>query len=126
VAQPHVIAQLAKVKDSYNCDALSIAGATAAVDDQQWLDESRAKIVATRERMTTALRKLGFSVVSSQANFVWCTHTAQPVEPLYQELKSSCILVRYMNYRGWGDGLRISVGTDEQIDACLSLLQTKV
>ena len=48
VAQPHMIQQLVKVKDSYNCDALSIAGATAAIDDQAWLAENRAKILATR------------------------------------------------------------------------------
>ena len=48
VAQPHIIQQLVKVKDSYNCDALSIAGATAAIDDQAWLAETRARIIATR------------------------------------------------------------------------------
>ncbi len=48
VAQPQIIEQLVKVKDSYNCDALSIAGATAAIDDQAWLAENRAKVLATR------------------------------------------------------------------------------
>ena len=46
-----------------------------------------------------------------------------PVKPLYEQLKAEQILVRYMNYPGWGDGLRISVGTDEQIDACLAVLK---
>ena len=124
VAQPDVIAQLMKVKDSYNCDALAIAGATAAIDDQPWLCDTGAKIIATRQRMTAELEQLGFSAVPSQANFVWCTHAAQPVQPIYEALKSHRILVRYMNYGGWGDGLRISVGTDEQVDACLSLLKT--
>jgi histidinol-phosphate aminotransferase len=124
VAQPHVIEQLRKVKDSYNCDALSIAGATAAIDDQAWLQETRAAILATRERMTGALRGLGFASVPSQANFVWNPHPSVPVEPLYQRLKAAGVLVRYMNYALWGDGLRISVGTDEQVDACLNLLKT--
>ena len=57
----------------------------------------------------------------SQANFVWSPHPSVPVEPLYQQLKAAGVLVRYMNYAGWGDGLRISVGTDEQVDACLAL-----
>jgi histidinol-phosphate aminotransferase len=126
VAQPQVIRELRKVKDSYNCDSLSIAGATAAMDDQQWLQETRSQIIATRERMTTALRELGFDALDSQANFVWCTHASVPVEPLYQQLKQSGVLVRYMLYPNWGDGLRITVGTDEQVDACLSLLQTFV
>jgi histidinol-phosphate aminotransferase len=124
VAQPQIISQLRKVKDSYNCDALSIAGATAAIDDQAWLQETRARILATRERMTGALQGLGFASVPSQANFVWNPHPSVPVEPLYQQLKANGVLVRYMNYAGWGDGLRISVGTDEQVDACLSLLKT--
>jgi histidinol-phosphate aminotransferase len=124
IAQPHIIEQLRKVKDSYNCDAISIAAATAAIDDQAWLAETRAAILATRTRMTTTLRELGFASVDSQANFVWNPHSSRPVEPLYQQLKSAGILVRYMNYAGWGDGLRISVGTDEQVDACLSLLKT--
>ncbi|HRX78108.1 MAG: histidinol-phosphate transaminase [Planctomycetaceae bacterium] len=124
IAQPQVIAELMKVKDSYNCDALSIAGATAAIDDQAWFVANRAKVIATRQRMTAALEQLGFSVIPSQANFVWCTHPTRPVQPLYEELKNNRVLVRYMNYPGWSDGLRISVGTDEQVDACTALLKT--
>jgi histidinol-phosphate aminotransferase len=126
VAQPQVIRELCKVKDSYNCDSLSIAGATAAIDDRAWFDETRTKILATRARMTGALKEVGFDAVDSQANFVWCTHTSMPVEPVYRELKQAGILVRYMLYPAWGDGLRISVGTDEQVDACLDQLKTFV
>ncbi|HEX7376200.1 MAG TPA: histidinol-phosphate transaminase [Pirellulales bacterium] len=123
VAQPHIIAGLNKIKDSYNCDALSIAAATAAIDDQAWLAASRAKIIATRQRLTRSMRELGFETVPSQANFVWCPHPRTAVKPLYERLKSNGVLVRYMNYPDWGDGLRISVGSDAQIDACLSLLR---
>ncbi|MHB1035202.1 MAG: histidinol-phosphate transaminase [Pirellulales bacterium] len=126
VAQPQVIQQLIKVKDSYNCDALSLAAATAAVDDQAWLAENRAKVLATRARLLAGMRDLGFETVDSQANFVWCTHARLSAKPLYEQLKANRILVRYMNYPGWGDGLRISVGTDEQIEACLGLLRTMV
>ena len=71
------------------------------------------------------MRWLGFASVDSQANFVWNPHPSLPVRPLYERLKAERILVRYMNYAGWGDGLRMSVGTDEQIEACLAaLLQT--
>lgn len=122
VAQPHIIEQLVKVKDSYNCDMLSIAGATAAIDDQAWLTENRSRIIATRQRMERDLTQIGFSVVPSQANFVWCTRP-EPVKPIYEALKRERILVRYMNYPGWGEGLRISVGTDEQIDALIATLK---
>jgi histidinol-phosphate aminotransferase len=126
VAQPQVIEQLEKVKDSYNCDALSIAGATAAIDDQAWLAENRKKVLATRARLTAGMRELGFATVDSQANFVWNPHPKIPVKPLYERLKTRGVLVRYMDYRGWGDGLRISVGTDEQIETCLTLLRGMV
>ena len=123
VAQPHIIRGLVKLKDSYNCDALSIAAATAAIDDQDWLAANRAKILATRATLTAGMRELGFTAVDSQANFVWCTHPSQPVKPLYEYLKENRILVRYMNYPGWSDGLRVSVGSDEQVAACLALLK---
>ena len=126
VAQPSLISQLLKVKDSYNCDALSTAGATAALGDQAWLLENRTKILQTRQMLEKQLVELGFQVVPSQANFVWCTHLERPLKPLYEELKAERVLVRYMNYSGWGDGLRISVGTDEQVTACLELLKGKV
>lgn len=124
IAQPHIIAELHKVRDSYNCDSLAIAGATAAISDQRWLADNRAKVLATRARLEAGMADLGFDVTPSQANFVWSTHPDRPLKPLYEGLKSSKILVRYMDYAGWGDGLRISVGTDEQIDACLSVLKS--
>ncbi len=123
VAQPHIITELMKVKDSYNCDTLSIAGATAAMSDQQWLRENRARVLASRVRMADRLRGIGMTVETSHANFLWCTQPGRPLQPLYENLKSNHVLVRYMNYPGWGEGLRISVGTDSQIDACLNLLE---
>ena len=124
VAQPQVIEQMLKVKDSYNCDALSIAAATAAIDDQAWLADNRARIVATRERLTAAMRALGYRAIDSEANFVWCTHPERPHRPIYEALKANGILVRFMVYPGWGDGLRISVGTDAETDALLACLRT--
>jgi histidinol-phosphate aminotransferase len=123
VAQPQLIREMVKVKDSYNCDALSIAVAAAALGDRSWLASTRARILATRGRLTAGMRALGFQVVDSQSNFTWNTHAEIPVQPLYQRLKEERILVRYMNYPGWGDGLRITVGTDEEIDTFLERLK---
>lgn len=126
IAQPQIIEQLVKVKDSYNCDSLSIAGATAALDDQAWLIENRAKILATRANLVAGLESLGFAVIPSQANFVWCEHPTAPSKTLYERLKAERVLVRYMVYPGWREGLRISVGTDEQIEALLALLKQMI
>ena len=122
VARPEIVHEMEKVKDSYNCDALSIAAATAAIGDRDWLAANRGRIVATRARLAKALVDLGFEVGDSQANFVWCTHPSRPNRDLYEALKSRRILVRWMNYPSRGDGLRITVGTDAEIDTFLGAL----
>ncbi len=122
VAQPSMIAELAKVKDSYNCDALSIAGATAAVADRKWFEANVREVLANREQLQQGLTALGFQIVPSRANFVWCTHPQADVGELYEELKRRAILIRYMVYPGWGEGLRISVGTLRQQEVLLQML----
>jgi len=123
VGQPHIVAELGKIKDSYNCDMISIAAATAAITSTQWLATIRETMLATRERMWVRLRGLGFDVTPSQANFLWCRHPSGGHEPMYQYCKANGYLIRYMNYADYGDGLRISVGTDAQVDACMDLLE---
>lgn len=134
IARPEMIAGMRKVKDSYNCDALSLAAAEAAVRDQDWMKSNRAKIISTRQRLQSALTTLGFACVPSQANFVWATHPTRSHAELYTALKARQILVRYMKFpqacdptpanpAGELDGLRITVGTDAQIEAFLRALR---
>jgi histidinol-phosphate aminotransferase len=122
VADPALTRELVKVKDSYNCDVLSLAAAEAALGDQAHLRETRARVVATRARLTAALRQLGFAVCPSQANFVWARLEGRPVRPVYEALKRKRILVRFMSYEGYGEGLRVSVGTDAETDLLLQEL----
>jgi histidinol-phosphate aminotransferase len=126
VADPAAVRELVKVKDSYNCDVLSLAAATAAILDQSYYADLRSRIVATRGRLTVGLAEMGFQVTPSQANFVWCRRSDRPVKPIYEELKRQNILVRYMSYPGYGDGLRVSVGTSAEIDKLLAALRTIV
>ena len=93
------------------------------MDSQDWLHDICQKLNATRDRMTTRLIDLGFDVTPSQANFVWCQHPDGRHRERYEFLKKNQILVRYMEFPQWGDGLRISVGTDDQIDACMMMLE---
>jgi histidinol-phosphate aminotransferase len=125
VARPEVVEGLVKVKDSYNCDALSLAGGAAALEDQAYHRHCRDRVLATRKRLTEAVRALGFNVPESQANFVWCTGHPR-AEAIYQALKEQKILVRLMRYPGHSPGLRITVGTDEEIDLLLDRLRTLV
>jgi histidinol-phosphate aminotransferase len=142
VAHPDIIRGLRKVKDSYNCNTLSLAAALAAIDDQAWMRANVERIRATRGRLTGALRACGFHVVDSQANFVWATRSQAAEGPshreIYQRLKDRKILVRYMRFPDAAvphdtgptagassevDGLRITVGTDPEIDGLLSNLK---
>ena len=130
MAQPSIIGGLRKMKDSYNCDAISLAAATAAIQDQAWMLANVSKIRATRERLSNALSSLGFHVVPSQANFVWATHPTGEHKAQYDALRARKILVRYMTFPdvAWAkdqrlDGLRITVGTDTEIDMLLTALK---
>lgn len=125
IARPEIVAGLIKVKDSYNCDTLSLVGGAAALGDQSHLAQTRAKILATRRRLTDALRDLGYYVPESQANFVWSVG-GPPAAPIYLALKERKILVRLMHYPGLPDGLRITVGTDAEIDRLLEELHALI
>ncbi|HWE35769.1 MAG TPA: histidinol-phosphate transaminase [Isosphaeraceae bacterium] len=121
IARPELVEEFIKVKDSYNCDTLSLVGATAAIEDRDYQAETRAKVLATRRRLTQAMREFGYDVPDSQANFVWCTG-GPAAAPVYEALKARKILVRLMRYPGHADGLRITVGTDAEIDRLLEAL----
>ncbi len=126
IARPEVVAGLIKVKDSYNCDTLSLVGGTAALEDQDYLALTRSRILATRRRLSEAVRALGYHVPESQANFIWCVG-GPPAAHVYQALKDDWkILVRLMCYPGLADGLRITVGTDAEIDRLLVALRTLI
>ena len=123
IAAPAIIRELAKVKDSYNCDVLSLAAATAAIGDQEYYAGLRSKILASRGRLSVSLAELGFQVTPSQANFLWCRRPDRPLKPIYESLKQRKILVRHMTYEGYGDGLRITVGSPAEIEKLLSALR---
>lgn len=130
IAHPELIHGMRKVKDSYNCDRLALAAATAALEDQDWMLANTSRIRNTRKRLIVVLEQLGFSVVESQANFVWATHSTRDHKEIYLTLKDRRILVRYMTFPdvsyapgGTLTGLRISVGTDSEIDQLLTALK---
>jgi histidinol-phosphate aminotransferase len=128
VAHPDLISGMQKVKDSYNCDTVAIAAATAALEDQDWMLQNRARILATRERLAAALPAFGFLVHPSEANFLWTTHATGQHKEIYEQLKARKILVRYMKFPdalpdgGTLDGLRITIGTDAEIDRVLEVM----
>src|SRR5262249_36545369 len=99
VAQPALVRDLIKVKDSYNCDAISLAAATAAMEDQAYLRSMRDRILATRSRLSHELTRFGFDVSQSKSNFVWCRYAKRPCISIYEELKRRRFLIRYLILR---------------------------
>lgn len=117
IAHPEFTAQMLKAKDSYNCDVIAIAAATAAIQDQEWMLSNRDRILKTRSRLGGLLTELGFTVHDTEANFIWTQHESGQHQAIYEALKDRKVLVRYMSFPYVNiDGLRITVGTDDEID----------
>jgi histidinol-phosphate aminotransferase len=125
IAHPDVIREMAKVKDSYNCDAISIAAATAAIEDQEYARGTWGLVRAERERLTRGLESVGWRVLPSQANFVLATVPGErgAAARVHADLKKHGVLVRFFNLPGLDDKLRITVGTPADTDALLATLR---
>ena len=123
VAQPALIAGLAKVKDSYNVDAVACAVGAAAFEDQAHKNANAEKVKASRARLTGELKRLGFKVWPSQSNFLLARPPNGDAERIYLALKAGGILVRYFKEARLDDKLRITVGTDEQTAVFVAALE---
>ena len=114
IANPKIISELFKVKDSYNVDAIAILVGTAAMQDQEYKNACAEKIKRSRSQLAVDLRQIGFKVRDSQGNFLLVTPPNNKAAAIYQSLKEQNILVRYFDLPGLSDKLRITIGTDEQ------------
>ena len=119
---PELLVGLRTVKDSYNLSRLSQAAAVAALGDLPAMRANVARIRATRARLTVGLERLGFRVLPSEANFVLARRPGVDQGPVARALAARDILVRHFAQRGLEDALRITVGTDAEIDALLAAL----
>lgn len=126
IGQRPLIDALERVKDSFNSyplDRVAQAGAAAAIDDREWFDETRGKVIETRERVTGALRQRGFEVLPSQANFVFAHHPAHSGEALAKGLRDRAVLVRHFAKPRISDFLRITIGTAEECDRLIAAIE---
>ena len=123
-ASAPIIAGLWKVKDSYNLDRLAIVAGAAALRDPDWTLANAKKVKATRVRLVAELTKFGLEVIPSQANFVFARmKNAAQASGAYKFLKENGILIRYFPARLLDDGIRVTVGTEVEIDAFLGVLK---
>lgn len=114
IANPKLLAELNKVKDSYNVDAIAYAVAASAIGDRDYKIANAEKIKASRGKLAISFKELGFQVWPSQTNFLLVRPPQGDAERIYQTLKVRGILIRYFNQPRLTDKLRITVGTEEQ------------
>ena len=104
-------------------DRLALAGAEGAVRDQDYFRMTTMKIVHTRDRVAGELKGLGFEVSDSSANFLFITHPDVPAKTLLDGLRERGILVRWWDRPRIRNYLRVSVGTDSDMDALCRALK---
>jgi len=109
--------------NSYTMDRLALAGAVAALEDDTYFQETTDMVIRTRERVVEELKELGFKVTNSKANFVFISHPEKPAKELFGQLRDKGVLVRYFDQPRINEYLRVSIGTDEEMDAFLKVLR---
>ena len=125
IGQRHLIEGLVRIKNSFNSypiDSIAQTAALASIADDDYFNQARRHIIETRKRLVRELQALGFEVQPSAANFVFASHRQQDAQSLYRELKKRGVLVRYFNKPRIDNHLRITVGTDREIDRLITTL----
>ena len=122
IGRPEVIAALNKIRDHYNLDRLAQAAATAALHDQTYFRECVAKIKGTRAWFTAELAKLNYHVIPSSGNYVFASPPDRDGTRVYQGLYDRKILVRHFTDPKLSHGLRISIGTKEEMERTIQAL----
>jgi histidinol-phosphate aminotransferase len=123
IARPEVIVALDKIRDHYNLDRLAQAACAAALQDQAYFADCCCKIVRTREWFSAELLKLGYEVIPSAGNFVFASPPDRNGKRVYEGLYGRKILVRHFSDPLLAHGLRISIGTKEEMEKTVSALQ---
>jgi histidinol-phosphate aminotransferase len=119
VARPDVIKEMNKARDSYPCDAISVAAATAAILDQEYARKTWEHVKSERQRVSSELTQLGWKVLPSEANFILAAVPDGTGRDVYLGLKEQGILVRYFDKPGLADKIRVTIGTSQENNALL-------
>ncbi|MEM7360689.1 MAG: histidinol-phosphate transaminase [Pseudomonadota bacterium] len=121
-----LIEALERVKNSfhpYALGSLALAGAQAAFKDQAYFEETTNKVIATREETCETLRGMGFEILPSSANFVFVRHLDYAARELFQNLREHSIVTRYFDKQRIDEYLRISIGTDAEMQRMLEVVE---
>lgn len=129
IGQQTLIEALERVKDSFNSyplDCLAIAGAVAAIRDDAWFQQTRERIIASRETLVPELSRLGFEVLPSKANFVFARHRRHGGADLAARLREHGVVVRRFEKPRIENFLRITVGSEDHCSRLIALLRDLV
>ncbi|AKN29355.1 histidinol-phosphate aminotransferase [Clostridium carboxidivorans P7] len=121
-----LIQGLNRVKNSFNSytiDRVAAAAAVAAIKDKEYFTQCVTKVINTRERIIKKLNSLGFNVVPSKANFIFITHKDYAASDLFAKLREKSVLVRYFSKERINNYLRVSIGSDEEMNFFIEKLQ---
>ena len=126
IGNPRLIKALNDVKfsfNSYTMNATAIELGIEAINDKTYFIDCVKKVIATRTRIMEELKSLDFNFPDSKSNFIFATHKSRKANEIFEELKKKNIFVRYFNQPRIDNYLRITVGTDEQMDALIKALK---
>lgn len=126
LGHPDLIEGLNRIKNSinsYTLDRLALAGAIAAIEDEAHFQETRLKIITTRERVVENLLVMGFKVIPSTANFIFIRHNTMQASDLSVLLRKQGILVRHFNKPRISNYLRVSIGSDLEMEAFVKIMK---
>ena len=119
MGHPSLIKAMNDVKysiNSYTMNYPALRLSVAAVEDDAYFRECCDRIIGTRERTRKVLCRLGFTCLESSANFLFATHGSVPAKKIFAALKERGIFVRYFEKPRIDNFLRITIGTDEQME----------
>ncbi len=122
IAHPPIIQALDKIRDHYNLDRLAQAACVAALSDQQYFKVRRDAVVATRERVRSQLCEVGYTVLPSSGNFLFVSPLDGDGKRLYQGLYDARILVRHFSEPLLKHGVRISIGTEQEMETTVAVM----
>ncbi len=126
VANKELISELNAIKNCYNSytlDSVAIECGAAAIKDDEYFRSVLSKIMATRERISDEFKELGFTVYPSHSNFIFVTKEDVSAKELFEYLKANNIFIRYFNLPRINNHLRITIGTDEQMNTLMEYVK---
>ncbi len=109
--------------NSYTIDRISIEAGIESFKDDEYFKKTNAKIIETREKTVEKLKELGFKVLNSSANFIFISHKNVYADNLYKQLKENGVLVRYFSKDRIDNYLRVTIGTDEEMEVFIEKLE---